>query len=88
MLFYHFLGEGGVACGIFVPWPGLEPLPSAVEAQSLNYCTTRGVQILPLYFIDKIFSFHNLKKIFAIYFNFHFFLIESQSQITVLFSYT
>ena len=28
-------------CGILVPWPGTEPVPSAVEAQSLNHWTTQ-----------------------------------------------
>ena len=31
------------ACGISVPWPGIEPVPPAVEAQSLNHWTTREV---------------------------------------------
>ena len=29
------------ACGTLVPRPGIEPIPSAVEAQSLNYWTAR-----------------------------------------------
>ena len=34
-----------MACGILVPQPGIEPIPSAVEAeaQSLNQWTTREV---------------------------------------------
>ena len=32
------------ACGILVPQPGTEPVPPAVEAQSLNHWTTREVQ--------------------------------------------
>ena len=31
------------ACGILVPWPGIEPAPPAVEAWSLNYWTAREV---------------------------------------------
>ena len=31
------------ACGIFVPWPGMDPAPSAMEAQSRNHWTTREV---------------------------------------------
>ena len=30
-----------MACGISVPRPGIEPVPPAVEAQSLNHWTTR-----------------------------------------------
>ena len=29
------------ACGILVPWPGIEPGPSAVRARSPNHCTAR-----------------------------------------------
>ena len=32
-----------MACGILVPRPGIEPTPPAVEGQSLNHWTTRGV---------------------------------------------
>ena len=31
------------ACRILVPQPGIEPLPLAVEAQSLNHWTAREV---------------------------------------------
>ena len=36
------------ACGILVPWPEIEPGPSAVKAWSPNYWTTR--EFLPLEF--------------------------------------
>ena len=29
--------------GLLVPWPGIESMPPAVEAQSLNHWTTREV---------------------------------------------
>ena len=32
-----------MTCGILFPWPGLESMPPAVEAQSLNHWTARGV---------------------------------------------
>ena len=31
------------ACGILVPWPEIEPIPPALEAQSLNHWTAREV---------------------------------------------
>ena len=31
------------ACGILVPWPGMEPAPPALELQSLNHWPTREV---------------------------------------------
>ena len=34
------------ACWILVPWPGTEPMPSAVEARSLNHWTTMEVPSL------------------------------------------
>ena len=30
-------------CGILVPWPGIEPVPPAVEVQSLSHWTAREV---------------------------------------------
>ena len=30
------------ACGILVPWPGIKPVPPAVEAQSANHWTAKG----------------------------------------------
>ena len=30
-----------VACEILVPWPGIKPVPHAVEVQSFNHWTTR-----------------------------------------------
>ena len=39
------------AWGILVPWPGIEPVPPAVEAWSLNHWTTREVPaIFDLFF--------------------------------------
>ena len=32
-----------VACKILVPWPGIEPMPPAVETWSLNHWTAREV---------------------------------------------
>ena len=32
-----------VACGILAPRPGIEPMPPALGAQSLNHWTTREV---------------------------------------------
>ena len=37
-----------VACGILVPWPGIESVPPAVEAWSLNHWTAREVPIIKL----------------------------------------
>ena len=38
---FFFFWPGRVACRILVPQPGTEPVPPAVEAQSLNQWTTR-----------------------------------------------
>ena len=37
---------GRVTYGILVPWPGIEPEPPAIEAQSPNHWITSEVQIL------------------------------------------
>ena len=39
-----------MACGILVPRPGIEPVPPAVEAQSLNHWTTREILKIYIYF--------------------------------------
>ena len=38
-----FLGLGNTAYGILVPYLGIEPVPPAVKAQSLNHWTIREV---------------------------------------------
>ena len=45
--FFFFLLQRR-ACGILVPRPGIEPMPLALEAQSLNHEATRE---------DLLFSF-------------------------------
>ena len=35
--FFFFFWLCHVACGILVPQPGIEPMPPAVEEQSLNH---------------------------------------------------
>ena len=42
--FYHFT-LCCTACGILVLQAGIEPVPPALEAQSLNHWTTREVQL-------------------------------------------
>ena len=39
-LFYIYLFSGCEALGILDPWPGIEPVPAALEPQSLNHWTT------------------------------------------------
>ena len=40
-LFYLFIWPLHAACGLLVPWPGIEPKPPAVEARSLNHWAPR-----------------------------------------------
>ena len=51
-----------LSCGvsrILFPWPGIKPVPPAVEAQSLNHWTTRKVPSYfpfnPSFIISKVF---------------------------------
>ena len=37
------IGLPQIVCGIFVPWPGIERVPFAAEAWSLNHWTARDV---------------------------------------------
>ena len=41
--FAFFLVVHHAACRISIPWPGIEPAPSALEAQSLNHWIARAV---------------------------------------------
>ena len=52
-----------VACGILVPWPGIEPMPPALEAQSLNHLTAR--EVLGLF--KFIFYVQHLRQCLAHY---------------------
>ena len=40
-----------VACGILVPWPGMEPVPPVMKVRSLNHWTTR--EVLDLSFMSS-----------------------------------
>ena len=53
------------ACRILVPWPGIEPVPAAVEAQSRNHWTTREVPQVCLFVIllKEIWEAHKYMKI-------------------------
>ena len=52
LFFFLFFWLHSTACGILVPWPGIEPLPPAVEAQSLNHWTTGEVPVCRFFFDD------------------------------------
>ena len=52
-----FPGVGGphpVAFGILVSWPGMEPMPPALEMQSLNHWTAREVPPMIFFYGDHI----------------------------------
>ena len=34
-----------VPCGILIPWPRIEPVPPAMEVESLNHWITKKVHI-------------------------------------------
>ena len=48
-LFFFSFWSHHMACGILVPWPGIEPTPPAVEVQSLHHWTAREVPSLFLH---------------------------------------
>ena len=66
VLFIYFLTSWHVE----LPWPGVEPMPPAVEAQSLNHWTTKEVP--PFYFLLVVFQFQvlglNLPFILSLFF--------------------
>ena len=44
-MFFPLSWPCSVAYGILVPWPGIEPMPPAVEVQSLNHWTSKEVPV-------------------------------------------
>ena len=63
-----------MACQILVPQPGTEPVPPAVEAQSLNHWTAKEVPTIFYNYkqcfnsCNYIFHFGHLKNIYWIHF--------------------
>ena len=51
--FYLFWPHQSV-CGIWVPWPGIEPTSSEVEVQSLNHWTTREIPTFDFTFHEAL----------------------------------
>ena len=47
-----------MAYGILIPWPGIEPMPSALVAWSLNHWTTREVNIFTLLLFKILLYFY------------------------------
>ena len=60
--FFVFSWPQGMACGMLVPWPRIEPISLTLEAQSLNHWTTREVPVLPVEWLCiprfSVFSHH------------------------------
>ena len=56
-----------VACRILVPPPGMEPLPLAVEAWSLNHCTAREFPITVVVFVITLKSYMRPSLFFPFY---------------------
>ena len=49
-LWFFFFKLYYMACRILVPWPGIEPTPSAVKMQSPNHWTTRKFPTIPCFY--------------------------------------
>ena len=54
-LFYFSFWPCHTACRILVPQSGIEPVPPAVETQSLNHWTTREFSSLKLFELPSCF---------------------------------
>ena len=54
LFFFFFFWPYHMACGLLVPQPGIEPVPPAVEAWSLNHWMAREV---PVYVFPNL---HNI----------------------------
>ena len=59
LFIYLFTSPCHVACGILVPWPGIKPMPPAVEVQSPKPLDHQGIP-----WIFNPWIFYNGLKIF------------------------
>ena len=55
IVYTFFFWPHSTAYAILVPWSGIEPAPSALQAQSLNYWTTREVPIIMVFFYISLY---------------------------------
>ena len=62
-VWFFFFWPCHVAFGILVPWPGVKPVPPAVEAQSLNHRATREVPLNGFNIQFSILFFHFLDSV-------------------------
>ena len=53
-MYNFFFGHTAQHVGILVPQPGIEPVPPAVEAWSLNHWTTREAPDVQLFELSEI----------------------------------
>ena len=56
-LFLFLFWPCHTTCGVLVSQPGIEPMPPAVEAQSLNHWTAREVPTVTSFRMLNNFSF-------------------------------
>ena len=61
-LSFFLVGAHHVACGILVPWPGMETGSSAVKAQSPNHWTSREFPIQFSILENPIYDSQNIKS--------------------------
>ena len=58
----YLFGPHHMACGILVPWPGIEPMPPALEARSPNHWTTREVLLSVVFLFIFFFNLELTNK--------------------------
>lgn len=58
--FVHFFFTLAEPCGMWVPWPGIKPVPPTLEAWTLNSWTTREVSCLLFWLFPR--TLHTLEK--------------------------
>ena len=68
---FSFFWLHHVACEILVPWPGVEPMPPAVEARSPNHWTAKEFQEIEFLFMWLIHIVLDIKtyRFLKIHFN-------------------
>ena len=67
LFIFSFFWPCHTACGILVPWPGIELRPLAVKEWSTNHWTTR--EFLKFRFLKRVFKYRSTNKLIKINWN-------------------
>ena len=64
-VFLYFFWPHSTACGILIPWPEIQSVPSASKVQNSNSQTTREVLLRLIFCLGGLFLMWNILKVFV-----------------------